>query len=29
MYGKYPYDMLTVVDPTDGGMGAGGMEYPT
>ena len=29
MYGKYPYDVLTVVDPPYGGMGAGGMEYPT
>jgi aminopeptidase N len=29
MYGKYPYDVLTVVDPPYGGKGAGGMEYPT
>lgn len=29
MYGKYPYDVLTVVDPPYGGLGAGGMEYPT
>jgi hypothetical protein len=26
MYGKYPYDTLTVVDPIGG---SGGMEYPT
>ncbi len=26
---KYPYKNLTVVDPPVGGMGAGGMEYPT
>ena len=29
MYGKYPYDVLTVVDPPYNGMGAAGMEYPT
>ena len=29
MYGKYPYDVLTVVDPPYNGAGAGGMEYPT
>ncbi len=29
MYGRYPYDVLTVVDPPYGGGGAGGMEYPT
>jgi hypothetical protein len=29
MYGKYPFDVLTVVDPPYGGGGAGGMEYPT
>ncbi|MFQ5843615.1 MAG: hypothetical protein ACE5JG_01370, partial [Planctomycetota bacterium] len=28
-YGRYPYDVLTVVDPPDGGRDAGGMEYPT
>ncbi|MGH7161873.1 MAG: M1 family metallopeptidase, partial [Planctomycetota bacterium] len=28
-YGPYPYDVLTVVDPPDGGRAAGGMEYPT
>jgi hypothetical protein len=28
-YGRYPYKTLTVVDPAPGGMGAGGMEYPT
>ena len=28
-YGRYPYRTLTVVDPAPGGMGAGGMEYPT
>ncbi len=28
-YGKYPYDTLTVVDPSHNGRGAGGMEYPT
>jgi len=27
--GAYPYDTLTMVDPPRGGMGAGGMEYPT
>lgn len=29
MFGKYPYDVATVVDPPYGGMGAAGMEYPT
>jgi hypothetical protein len=29
MYGRYPYDVLTVVDPPFGGGGASGMEYPT
>jgi hypothetical protein len=29
MFGKYPYDVATVVDPPFGGLGAGGMEYPT
>lgn len=29
MYGRYPFDVLTVVDPPYGGGGAGGMEYPT
>jgi len=29
MYGKYPYETLTVVDPPFGASGAGGMEYPT
>lgn len=29
MYGKYPYDVLTVVDPPYGARGSGGMEYPT
>ncbi|MGH9650818.1 MAG: M1 family metallopeptidase, partial [Terriglobales bacterium] len=29
MYGKYPYETLTVVDPPFGALGAGGMEYPT
>jgi hypothetical protein len=29
MFGKYPYDVATVVDPPFGGGGAGGMEYPT
>jgi hypothetical protein len=29
MYGKYPYDVVTVVDPPYGAEGAGGMEYPT
>jgi Peptidase family M1 domain len=28
-YGVYPYDRITVVDPPDGGLDAGGMEYPT
>jgi len=28
-YGKYPYPTLTIVDPVYGGIGAGGMEYPT
>lgn len=28
-YGPYPYSTLTVVDPTNGGGQAGGMEYPT
>ncbi|HET9373268.1 MAG TPA: hypothetical protein VFO19_23555, partial [Vicinamibacterales bacterium] len=28
-YGPYPYATITVVDPPEGGMGAGGMEYPT
>jgi hypothetical protein len=28
-YGRYPYSVLTVVDPAPGGGGAGGMEYPT
>ena len=28
-YGKYPYDVVTFVDPPYGGRGAGGMEYPT
>ncbi len=27
-FGPYPYPVLTVVDPSHGGMGAGGMEYP-
>ncbi len=27
--GAYPYRTLTMVDPPRGGMGAGGMEYPT
>jgi len=27
-YGPYPYSTLTVVDPTNGGGQAGGMEYP-
>jgi Peptidase family M1 domain len=27
--GPYPYDRITVVDPPEGGMDAGGMEYPT
>jgi len=29
MYGAYPYDVATVVDPPYQGDGAGGMEYPT
>jgi len=28
-YGPYPYKQITVVDPPHGGLGAGGMEYPT
>ncbi len=28
-YGEYPYPTLTIVDPVYGGIGAGGMEYPT
>ncbi len=28
-YGPYPYDGLTVVDPPNGALEAGGMEYPT
>ncbi len=28
-YGRYPYDVVSFVDPPYGGMGAGGMEYPT
>jgi hypothetical protein len=28
-YGEYPYPTLTIVDPVYGGLGAGGMEYPT
>src|SRR6185436_2466977 len=28
-YGRYPYRVLTVVDPASGAAGAGGMEYPT
>ena len=28
-YGRYPYPTLTVVDPTFGAGGSGGMEYPT
>jgi hypothetical protein len=28
-YGAYPYETLTVVDPPEDGLGAGGMEYPT
>src|SRR5215469_14829113 len=28
-YGPYPYDRLTVVDPPEGALAAGGMEYPT
>ncbi|MEJ2367204.1 MAG: M1 family metallopeptidase [Acidobacteriota bacterium] len=26
---KYPYPQITIIDPPEGGMGAGGMEYPT
>ena len=29
MYGPYPYDRITVVDPPKGALNAGGMEYPT
>ena len=29
MYGRYPYDVITVVDAPFGGEGAEGMEYPT
>jgi hypothetical protein len=28
-YGPYPYSTLTIVDPPNGGIQAGGMEYPT
>jgi len=28
-YGPYPYPTVTLVDPPLGGLGAGGMEYPT
>lgn len=28
-FGPYPYRTITLVDPPHGGMGAGGMEYPT
>ncbi len=28
-YGAYPHATITVVDPPNGGGGAGGMEYPT
>jgi len=28
-YGKYPYDVLTLVHPPEGAEEAGGMEYPT
>jgi hypothetical protein len=28
-YGRYPYDVLTVVHPPEGAAEAGGMEYPT
>ena len=28
LLGKYPYPVITVVDPPRGGLGAGGMEYP-
>ena len=29
LLGVYPYHILTLVDPANGAMGAGGMEYPT
>lgn len=28
LLGRYPYPVITVVDPPRGGLGAGGMEYP-
>jgi len=28
-YGPYPYDRITLVDPPQGALQAGGMEYPT
>ena len=28
-YGRYPYPTLTIVDPSFGARGSGGMEYPT
>jgi len=28
-YGRYPYDVVSFVDPPYGALGAGGMEYPT
>jgi hypothetical protein len=28
-YGVYPYETITLVDPGPGGIGGGGMEYPT
>jgi len=28
-YGPYPYPTITLVDPPHGGLGVGGMEYPT
>ena len=28
-YGDYPYPTLSIIDPAYGGLGAGGMEYPT
>jgi hypothetical protein len=28
-YGPYPYDRITLVDPPQGALDAGGMEYPT
>ena len=28
-YGPYPYDRITLVDPPQGALAAGGMEYPT